>query len=51
MFWAKRSKKIHLKNAPVTLFGIMQGSTFKDLREFSAQNQPKLILMATQLAA
>lgn len=35
--WAKRSKDSFKKRPGYALFGIMQGSTFKDLREFSAQ--------------
>jgi queuine tRNA-ribosyltransferase len=40
--WAKRSKDAFKKRPGYALFGIMQGSTFKDLREFSAQELIKI---------
>lgn len=36
--WAKRSKEAFIKRDGYALFGIVQGSTYRDLREISAQN-------------
>ncbi len=36
--WAKRSKDSYIKRDGYGLFGIVQGSTFEDLREISAKN-------------
>ncbi|MBI5416784.1 tRNA guanosine(34) transglycosylase Tgt [Candidatus Poribacteria bacterium] len=36
LFWASRCRKAHIDNRQ-TLFGIVQGSTYKDLREQSAE--------------
>jgi queuine tRNA-ribosyltransferase len=38
MRWAKRSKDAFIKRNGYALFGIVQGSTYKDLREISANN-------------
>ncbi len=37
ILWAERSKKAFKKRTGYGIFGIVQGSTFKDLREISAQ--------------
>lgn len=39
--WAKRGKEAH-KNENQSLFGIIQGGAYKDLREFSAKETVKL---------
>lgn len=39
--WAKRGKDVH-KNENQSLFGIVQGGAYKDLREFSAKETVKL---------
>ncbi len=39
--WAKRGKDVH-KNINQSLFGIVQGGAYKDLREFSAKETVKL---------
>ncbi|NBV06210.1 MAG: tRNA guanosine(34) transglycosylase Tgt [Proteobacteria bacterium] len=37
ILWAKRSRNAFIKRSGYGIFGIMQGSTFRDLREISAQ--------------
>jgi queuine tRNA-ribosyltransferase len=37
LFWAKRSKSAFKKRAGYAIFGIVQGSTFADLRKISAE--------------
>ena len=39
--WAKRGKKVH-NNIKQSLFGIVQGGPYKDLREFSAKETVKI---------
>lgn len=39
--WAKRGKDVH-KNANQSLFGIIQGGAYQDLREYSAKETVKL---------
>ena len=38
ILWAKRSKNAFIKRDGYGIFGIVQGSTFKDLRKISAEN-------------
>jgi queuine tRNA-ribosyltransferase len=42
LLWAARSKAAFQKRAGYGIFGIVQGSTFKDLREISAQELIKI---------
>ncbi len=40
--WARGSRKCVMRNANITLFGIVQGGTYKDLRKQSAQEIAEL---------